>query len=126
MATQEENEKAYRLAYWLHPEPTGMIALKIVLEAYEHAELRAKTQVKNQKRAGIRLQNHKEKANLQEPRSYTPYNLPTLPSNCIQVSVLEISTKWEQDQAKSPPAREPYYQPTHKDRLIRFVKWCCL
>jgi len=109
--------KAFRLAYCLHPHlPT---ALRITQEAlFDRFAALSTIQRKRQRQRTIRHQAPPHEASLA-----AFYQLPLTRRELLQASVYAVSEKWECDQEQqSRTIPENRYQPTRHDLLVRYVK----
>ena len=109
--------KAFRLAYCLHPHlPT---ALRITQEAlFDRFAALGTTQYKRQRQRTIRRQAAPHDAPLP-----AFYKLPLTRHELLQASVYAVSEKWEGDQERqSRTIPENMYRPTRQDLLVRYVK----
>jgi hypothetical protein len=109
--------KAFRLAYCLHPHlPT---ALRITQEAlFDRFAVLGITQRKRQRQRTIRRQTASHDA--LRPAFY---KLPLTRHELLQASIYAVSERWECDQERqSHLIPDNGYRPTRDDRLVRYVK----
>jgi len=115
MLSEVEIQKAFRLAYFLHPHrPT---ALRIVRSAlFESLPVLYKGQEKRQ-------QQRWSLTKLSQKKSIRPYKLSLQQQGLLQASVFHVSERWERDQEwQIPQIPENIYRPTPDDLLVRYVK----
>jgi hypothetical protein len=98
MLTDNDLQRMYELSYCLHPDHG--IALSVTLEACERISLIRRMQAR---RAGHYRRRLPE---------------PCLPQYCVYLA----SDTRERDQERQRPCKEPGYQPTSDDSLVRYIK----
>lgn len=112
---QDEQQRAFTLAYCLHPDRD--VALCVVVEAHDwHTRLNAcetKRSTTQERRWAARGED--------EPAPQ-PYK-PDLPKECLpQLALYHASNRWERDQESGAPQLHPHYCPTSEQVLIRYIK----
>lgn len=99
--SDEEIQRAYDLAYFLHPDED--IALAVTTEGWEKGVGYVKSQA-------------------ERPSSPTPSKLLLSQEACLQRGVFTASAMWERDQESENPQKIPRYQPSGDDMLIRYIE----
>ena len=102
MITSAELNRAFHIAYCLHPDRA--VAMKVLLDACDQIDVF----LKNQQRL---------------PLTRHPY-LQRIPrEGILQACVFRASDAWERDQENVTPHKLPRYRPGRDDFLIRYVKF---
>jgi RNA polymerase sigma factor (sigma-70 family) len=90
-------QRAFHLIRCIHPDRA--VAICVLLDACERI---VSTKNQQRRRHGYKVKTPKE--------------------GLLQVSVYSASEHWEKDQESECPKKQPNYQPTSDDRLVRYVK----
>ena len=107
MITDNEFQRAFDLAFCLHPQHD--VAECIVVEAYESLK-----KVLDEERKKETMQQRRHAAGF--------YQVPIPDEAALQLAVYRVSDRWEQSQAGLTPAQFLPYRPTAADWLARYIK----
>lgn len=107
MITDDEVQRAFELAFCLHPKRD--VAECIVEEACE-----SRKQVLHEERKKETMQQRRQAVGF--------YQVPIPDEAALQLAVYRVSDRWEQSQAGLTPAQLLPYRPTAADWLARYIK----
>lgn len=101
MPNDETIQRAFRLAYSLHPD--RLLAVEIAEEALNYKRV---------------LESDQDA----RPVAARPFKQRLGEENLLRKSVYLTSEKWEKDQESRAPKMRPAYRPTSEDLLYRYIK----